>query len=120
MVIFSEDEQIYHFLNNEREFQHFQIDNDCNIDSPCNIDSNSCQIYDLDNLDVHNFDRPNIFTQSDIDELEKVDIEEMMEDERDVIDLKHNILPRGLTPLEDLVDSNDVPKGQKWNQSSLI
>ena len=45
--------------------------------------------------------------------MEKVDIEEMMEDEPNLIDLKHNILPRGLTPLEDLFDSNDVPKRPK-------
>ena len=108
--IFSEDEKIYHFLNNEQEFQNFQIDNDCNIDSPCNIDSIFCQI---DDLHVHNFVIPTIFTQSDIDDLEKVDIEEMMEDEPDLIDLKHNILPRGLTPLEDLFDSNNVPKRPK-------
>ena len=37
----------------------------------------------------------------------------MMEEELDLIDLKHNILPRGLTPLEDLFDSNDVPKRPK-------
>ena len=45
--------------------------------------------------------------------MEKVDIEELIEDEIDLIDLKNNILPRGLTPLEDLFDSNDVPKRPK-------
>ena len=69
--IFSEDQQIYHFLNNEHEFQNCQIDNDCNIDSPCDIDLNFCQIDDLDNLDVHKFEKPTIFTQSDVDEMEK-------------------------------------------------
>ena len=107
--IFSKDEQIYHFLNNEQEFQNCQIDNDCNIDSPCDIDVNLCQIDDLDNLDVHNFEKPTIFTQSDIDEMEKVNIDELIDDEIDLIDLKNNILPKGLTPLEDLFDSNDVP-----------
>ena len=100
-------------MNNEKEFQNCQIENDCNIDSPCDIDLNCCQIDDLDNLDVHNFEKPTIFTQSDIDEMEKVDIEELIEDEIDLIDLKNNILPRGLTPLEDLFDSNDVPKRPK-------
>ena len=37
----------------------------------------------------------------------------MMEDEPDLIDLKHNILPRDLTLLEYLFDSNDVPKRPK-------
>ena len=74
------------------------------------MDSNFFQI---DDLDVHTFDRPTIFTQSDRDNLEKVDIEEIMEDEPDLIYLKHNILPTCLTPLEDLFDSNDVPKRPK-------
>ena len=87
--IFSEDEQIYNFLNNEGEFQNCQIDDDCNIDSHCNIDSNfDCQI---DDLNVHTFNKPTIFTQSDIGDLEKIDIEEVIEDEIDLIDLKHNI-----------------------------
>ena len=95
--IFSEDEHIYNFLNSEGEFHNFQIDNDCNIDSNCNTDSNfDCQI---DDLDIHTLNKPTIFTQKDINDLEKINIEEVIEDEIDLIDLKHNILPRGLTPL---------------------
>ena len=30
-----------------------------------------------------------------------------------MLELKDNILPKGLTPLEDLFDSNDVPKKPK-------
>ena len=30
-----------------------------------------------------------------------------------MLDLKDNFLPKGLTPLEDLFDSNDVPKNPK-------
>ena len=36
------------------------------ITTICDIDLNFCQIDDLDNLDVHNFDKPTIFSQSDI------------------------------------------------------
>jgi len=103
--IFSQDEQIYHFLNNEEEFQNCKIDTDCKIDSDFD-----CEI---DNIDVHKFNKPTVFTQSDIDKLEKVDIEEVMEEEIDMLDLKDNFLPKGLTPLEDLFYSNDVPKKPK-------
>ena len=37
-----------------------------------------------------------------------------------MLDLKDNFLPKGLTPLEDLFDSNDVPKNPKWSQLGLI
>ena len=48
-----------------------------------------------------------------MDNLEKVDIEEIIEDEIEILDLKDNFLPKGLNPLEDLFDSNDVPKKPK-------
>ena len=70
--MYSQDEQIYHFLNNEEEFQNCKIDIDCNIDSDFN-----CEI---DNIDVHKFHKPTVFTQSDVDNLEKVDTEETIEE----------------------------------------
>ena len=36
-----------------------------------------------------------------------------MQEEIDMLDLKDNILRKGLTPLEDHFDSNDVPKKPK-------
>ena len=70
--IFSQDEQIYHFLNNEEEFQN------CKIDTKCNIDWDfHCEIY---NIDVHKFNKPTLFSQSNIDSLEKIDIEEIIEE----------------------------------------
>lgn len=89
--IFSQDEQIYHFLNNEREFQNCKIDTDCEIDSYFD-----CQI---DNIDVHKFNKPTVFTQSDIDNLENIYVEKIIEEEIDMLDLKDNFLPKGLTPL---------------------
>ena len=109
--IFSEDEHIYHFLNSEDEFQNCMIDTDGNLDSECNIDLYvNCKI---NNIDAHKLTKPTVFTQFDIDNLEKVDIEEVIEDEIEMLDLKDNFLPKGLTHLEDLFDSNDVPKKPK-------
>ena len=85
------------------------IDTDCTInnDLDCEIDSN--------NLDVNRikFDKPTRFSQVDIDSLEKVEVEEIIHDESDILKLKDNFLPKGLTPLEDLFDSNDVARKPK-------
>ena len=98
-------------MNNKEEFQNCKIDRYGNLDSGCNIDVDfDCEI---DNLDVHKFNKPTIFTQSDIDNLEKIDIEEIIEEEINMLDLKDNILPKGLAPLEDHFYSNDVPKKPK-------
>ena len=45
-----------------------------------------CEI-DLNDLDVNkiNFDKPTRFIQADIDSLEKVDIEEIIEDESNIL-----------------------------------
>jgi len=42
-----------------------------------------------------------------------MDLDEIIEEETEVINLKDNHLPKGLTPLEDLFDSNDIPKKPK-------
>ena len=46
-------------------------------------------------------------------DLKEIDIDEIIEGESEVIDLKGNHLPKGLTPLEDFFDSNDIPKKPK-------
>ena len=62
-----------------------------------------------------NIDRfhPTKFTKSDVENLEKVEIDEIINQDTKVINLKDNFLPKGLTPLEDLFDSNDVPRKPK-------
>jgi hypothetical protein len=47
--------------------------------------------------------------------VDTVDSGELGDDEMnvDVLQLKSNVLPRGLVPLEDLFDSNDVAKKPK-------
>ena len=53
------------------------------------------------------------FTKSDVDNLERIEIDEIISEETKVINLKDNFLPKGLPPLEYLLDSNDVPRKPK-------
>ena len=70
--IFSQDSQIYDFMNNEGEFQNCKIDTDCTIEN--NIESN----IDVNILDIA---KPTKFTRVEIDSLENVEIEEIMNDD---------------------------------------
>ena len=45
--------------------------------------------------------------------LKQMDVDEIIEEESEVINLKDNHLPKGLTPLEDLFDSNDIQNKPK-------
>lgn len=56
---------------------------------------------------------PTKFAQIDIQDLKQMDIDEIIDDETEVMNLKDNQLPKGLTPLEDLFDSNDILKNPK-------
>ena len=47
-----------------------------------------------------------------------MEIDEITSEETEVINLKDNFLPKGLTPLEDLFDSNDVLRKPKMEPSS--
>jgi hypothetical protein len=49
----------------------------------------------------------------------KVDADELNENEIDsgILELKNNVLPRGLVPLEDLLDFNDATKKPKIEAS---
>jgi len=42
-----------------------------------------------------------------------MEIDKENDEETEVINLKDNFLPKGLIPLEDLFDSNDIPKKSK-------
>jgi len=42
-----------------------------------------------------------------------MEIDEVIDEETEVKNLKDNFLPKGLTPLEDLFDSNDISKKPK-------
>lgn len=51
---------------------------------------------------------PTKFTKEKMQDLKQIDIDEAIGGEFEVIDLKDNYLPTGLTPLEDFFDSNDI------------
>ena len=88
--MFGNDDQIDDFLQCKNDFE--------------------CTHIDLDNEDenVNSLD-------FESDSVNIVESEELGDDEldADVLQLKNNILPRGLVPLEDLFDSDDVAKKPK-------
>ena len=61
------------------------------------------------------FECANIDVYSDNDTVNKLDSEEINEKYENsyILQLKNNILPRGLVPLEELFDFNDVDKKPK-------
>jgi len=56
---------------------------------------------------------PTKFTNKEMQDLKGIDIDEINEEESEIIGLKDNHLPKGLTPLEDFFDSNDTPRKPK-------
>lgn len=53
------------------------------------------------------------FIKVEIDSLENVEINEIMDDDHEILNLKNKFFPKGLVPLEDLFDSNDVAMKHK-------
>ncbi len=102
--IFSNDKQINNFLISEEEFTNNNIDTDTSIDPDTKDEIEG------DELDRVN---PTKFTKSDVYNLEQIEIDEIISEETEVINLKDNFLPKGLNPLEDLFDSNDVSRKPK-------
>jgi hypothetical protein len=92
--VFGNDDQIEDFLQCKNDFE--------------------CTNIDLENED-ENLKGPNFGNDS----VNKIDSGELGEDEIevDVLHLKSNVLPRGLVPLEDLFDFNDVVKKPKIEAS---
>eukprot|EP00253_Pinus_taeda_P015200 PITA_15200 len=56
---------------------------------------------------------PAVFNNTNIGQLKQICSEKTAKVEDEFIDLKGNVLPAGLTPLEDMFDDNDVPKKPK-------
>jgi len=88
--VFGNDDQIKEFLQSKNDFECTNIDFE-------NGDEN-VKISDFENDSVNN-----------------VDLGELGDDEMetDIFHLKSNVLPRGLVPLEDLFDFNDVANKPK-------
>jgi hypothetical protein len=71
--------------------------------------------FECTNIDVENDDDNVNKSVFENDSVNKVDLDEMNknDEDSDVLHLKNNVLPRGLVPLEDLFDFNDVAKNPK-------
>ena len=90
----------------EGEFQN------CNVDIDCTVDNIIRSEIDINALDI---DKPTKFSKLEIYNLEKVEIEELVNVDPKILNVKNNFLPKGLVPLDDLFDSNDVARKPKWS-----
>jgi len=72
-------------MNDEGEFQNYNIDTDCAVDDIINNE------VDINVVDVN---KPTNFTQVEIDNLEKVEIEEIGNDDSEILNLKNNFFLR--------------------------
>ena len=112
--VFDNDTQINNCLTLKEEFSNTNIDTRT-IGEEKQIDKTETNISaETTNQILH----PTIFTSKSLQELKQMDLDEIAEGEAEVIELKDNFLPAGLTPLEDIFDSNDIlrkPKMQPLN-----
>ena len=81
--------------------------------------SNEEEINELEGDQIKDRLLPTKFTKMDIQDLKQMEIDEVTDDETEVINLKDNFLPKGLTPLEHLFDLNDIPKKPKMEPFKL-
>lgn len=86
-----------------------------NIDTDIALDVDFSDKVEINKLEDDQIDRfhPRMFTKSDIRNLKQMEIDEAIDKETKIINLKEFFLPKGLTPLEGLFDSNDIPKNLK-------
>jgi len=56
---------------------------------------------------------PTTFDRNNIQQFKHMNLDEITEAETEIIELKDNFLPICLTPLEDIFDSNDIPRKPK-------
>lgn len=108
-LVFDNDIQINNFLTLEEEFSNTNIDRKIIGD----VDEREKIEIDITAESATQILHPKKFTKKKLQELKEVDIDETIGGESEVIDLKDNYLPTGLTPLEYFFDSNDIPKKPK-------
>ena len=106
--VFEDDAQINNFLTSQHEFAGLNIDMDAMMDNPQQRMSQNDQIVTAEA--TSQMRHPTIFDNTNIEELKQMHLEEIAKTEAEIIDLKDNFLPAGLTPLEYMFDANDVPK----------
>jgi len=63
---------------------------------------------------------PTTFDDKNLQELKQMDLDESAETKSEIIDLKDNFMPTGLTPLEDIFDSNDIPRKPKMQPLNAV
>jgi len=104
--VFDSDNQIKIFLTLEEEFSSTNVDGDTvsEFDPTNQIETNILAENATQML------HPTKFTKEEIQDLKETDFDEIIEGEYEIINLKDNNLPKGLTPLEDIFDFNDIPK----------
>ena len=107
--MFDNDVQINNFLNLEEEFSSTNID----IDTVGIIDQKDEIQTDISVESANQMLHPTKFTNKEMQDLKGIEIDEIIEEESEIIDLKDNHLPKGLIPLEDLFDFNDILKKPK-------
>jgi len=107
--VFQNDTQINNFLTLKEEFSNINIDTSI-VDDQQQVDKSEQSIsVEKANLILH----PTTFDCKIYKELKQINLDEMVEGESEVIEIKDNFLPAGLTPLEDKFDSNDIPRKPK-------
>ena len=108
--VFENDTRINNFLTLQEEFSGLNIDENTMDDSQQVASKNEQTISaEAAKQILH----PTTFDDKNIQELKQMNFDEIAEAEAKVIELKDNFLPTGLTPLEDIFDSNDIPSKPK-------
>jgi len=108
--VFENDTQVNNFLTLQHEFSSLNIDADAMDDPQQQMSQNQQTIsakIAKQMLHLTTFDNKNV------QELKQMKLDEITEAEAEVIELKDNFLPTGLTLLEDIFGSNDIPRKQK-------
>ena len=114
--MFDNDIQINNFLTINEEFSSTNIDTNTvnEVDQRDKIET------DITTENAAQILHPTKFTKKKLQDLKEVDIDEIIGGESEVINLKDNYLPTGLTPLEDFFDFNDIPKEPKMQPPQTL
>jgi len=108
--VFEDDTQINNFLTLQQEFSGLNIDADVMKDSQPPSEQDQITISaKTENQILH----PTTFDDKNVQELKQINMDEIAGEDDEVIQLKDNFLPTGLTPLEYIFDSNDIPRKPK-------
>ena len=104
--VFTNEQQINNFLTLEEEFVNSNVDTDITLDPDF---KDEIEINEIEDEKIDRF-HPTKFTKLDVKNLKQVKIDEIINEDSEIFYLKDNCLPKGLTPLEDMFDSNNVPR----------